>query len=154
MKKRVGFTLVEMVTVLMLLAVVLSISVPPLIRIREEASIDSGRSQVTSALWVSRSVGTRWGRTAVLTIDTVGDILAVRVDTSGLMGTADSVLVREFRLGDELGIDLGADRSALCFNSRGIGVTSSACPDLGAVITVKKNSRIDTVRVNSAGRVW
>ena len=154
MKKAAGFTLAETLTVVMLIAVLGSIAIPPLARMREAASVDSGRSQVTAALWLSRSVGTRWGRTAVLTIDTLDDVLTVRVDTSGLMGTADSVVVREFRLGDDLDIDLGSDRSALCFNSRGIGVTSSSCPALGALITVTRNGRIDSVRVNSAGRVW
>ena len=154
MKNRAGFTLAETLTVVMLIAVLGAIAIPPLVRMREAASVDSGRSQVTAALWLSRSVGTRWGRTAVLTIDTLDDVLTVRVDTSGLMGTADSVVVREFRLGDDLDIDLGSDRSALCFNSRGIGVTSSSCPALGALITVTRNGRIDSVRVNSAGRVW
>lgn len=154
MKKGAGFTLAETLTVMMLIAVLGSITIPPLARMREAASVDSGRSQVTAALWLSRSVGTQWGRTAVLSIDTLSDILTVRVDTSGLMGSADSVVVREFRLGEELRIDLGADRSALCFNSRGIGVTSGSCPALGAVITVTRNGRVDSVRVNSAGRVW
>ena len=154
MKKRAGFTLAETVTAVMIIAVLGVIAIPPLARMRETASLDSGRSQVTAALWLSRSVGTQWGRTAVLSIDTLEDVLTVRVDTSGLMGTADSVVVREFRLGENLGIDLGADRSALCFNSRGIGVTSTSCPALGAIITVSKNGRTDSVRVNSAGRVW
>lgn len=154
MNRRAGFTLAETLTVVILIAVLGSITIPPLAHMREAASVDSGRSQVTAALWLSRSVGTQWGRTVVLSIDTLADVLTVRVDTSGLMGTADSVVVREFRLGEELGVDLGADRSALCFNSRGIGVTSGACPSLGAVITVTRKNRVDSVRVNSAGRVW
>lgn len=154
MKKGAGFSIVEVLTVVMLIAVLGSIAIPPLARMREAAAVDSGRAQVTAALWLSRSVGTQWGRTAVLTIDTASDVLTLHVDTSGLMESADSVVVREYRLGEELGIDLGADRSALCFNSRGIGVTSGPCPALGAVITVMRNGRVDSVRVSSAGRVW
>lgn len=144
----------ELLTALALVGLLASIAIPPLARLREAAAVDSGRSQVTAALSLSRSVGSRWGRTAVLLIDTVQDVLTLRVDTTGLFGTAEYLVVREFWLGADLGVDLGANRSAICFNSRGVGTTGPECPETGALITLKDSERVDTIRINSAGRVW
>lgn len=88
----------------------------------------------------------------MLRLDSRTGLIWVEVDTtlagSGARDTLDMV-----HLGQELGVALTSNRTAVCFNGRGIGTTSSDCPVAGAVIILSSGGRADTVIVGALGRV-
>ncbi len=149
---RVGFTLIEVITVIAVAGILAAIAAPSFSRIRTSAALQAGRAQVTSALSLAQVTGVRWGRTATVSFDTVRDMITVRVDTGSAMGPPVSIVVREYRL-PEAGVALHSNRAAICYSARGVGTTTSACPSTGAQLTVAAGGRADTVLVNSAGRV-
>ncbi len=148
-----GFTLIEVVIVVTIIGILASFAGPPIARMRTTAALQSGRSQATSALWLAQVTGTRWGRSSTVRIDTVLDMLSVSVDT-GSAGAASTIVVRQYRLGSDLGIAIGSNRAAVCYNARGVGTTGPACPSTGGQVTLRSGARADTIRINAAGRVW
>jgi prepilin-type N-terminal cleavage/methylation domain-containing protein len=148
-----GFTLLEVLTVTVIVGVLAAIAAPSFNRIRTSAALQSGRAQVTGALGLAQTTGIRWGRTTTVSFDTLRDMITVRVDTGSLMGPTSPVVVREYRL-LEAGVELRSNRAAICYSARGVGVTSAGCPSTGAQLTIVAGSRMDTVFVNSAGRVY
>lgn len=150
---RNAFTLVEVAVTLVLVGVLLGIAVPALQRNLGATSLQNGRAAVSSALATARSAATRWGRTSILRIDGPNDELWAVVDT-GSGASPDTVVLVHMWLRDDLGVDLRSDRDAICFNSRGVGTTSAACPQTGATLILRHGAEADTLRVNSAGRIW
>lgn len=151
---RGGFTVIELIIVLTLIGILAGIAAPPLGRMRTRAALQSGRAAVTSALTVARAASTRWGRTSILRLDGPGDALWTVVDT-GTAGTGvDTMVVGRFDLRGDFGLNLRTDRTALCFNSRGVGTAGSQCPTLGAQIVLEYGAAADTLFINAAGRLW
>lgn len=151
--RRAAFTLVEVTVTVLLLAVLMGIALPSLQKSLGGVALQNGRAGVTSALSTARSAATRWGRTSVLRIDAAGDELWTVVDT-GSAGGPDTLVLGRIRLRQDLGVNLRSDRTSLCFNSRGVGTTSTECPRTGATLILEHGSRADTLRINSGGRVW
>jgi prepilin-type N-terminal cleavage/methylation domain-containing protein len=151
--RRLGFTLLEVLTVTVIVGILAAIAAPSFNRIRSSAALQSGRAQVTGALGLAQTTGVRWGRTTTVAFDTLLDMITIRVDTGSLMGPTASVVVRQYRL-TETGVQLRSNRTAICYRARGVGITSTGCPSTGAQLIVVAGSRLDTVLVNSAGRVY
>jgi type II secretory pathway pseudopilin PulG len=146
---------VEVIVVVTVVGILAAIALPPLARMRTAATLRSGRAQVTAAVSLAQATGIRWGRTTTLTIDTVGDVLSISVDTTRTTPTPP-VVVRRYLLGQDIGVQIGSDVSAICFNNRGVGTIGMGCSSPGAQLVLRApgTSRTDTVRINSAGRVW
>lgn len=148
-----GFSVLELVLVLVVMAIVAAFALPAVGAMRRSAAVQNGRHAVESALSVARASAIQYGRPAILRIDAAGDRLWVEADTT-VAGTGIAlVTVRVFAVGADLAVDLEADRTALCFDGRGIGTTGAACPAAGAVITVRKAGKMAVVRVSATGRV-
>lgn len=154
MENRSGFTLMEILIVVTIIGLLASFAGPSLLRLRASAGLQSGRAQLTAALSLARATSARMGRTSVLTIDTAEGVLTVSVDTGSVTGSSDPWLAREYRITDDLGVRVGSNRRTLCFDARGIGTIAVGCPEAGAVFTLASGGVVDTVRINSAGRVW
>ncbi len=148
-----GFSLLEVAFVLTLIGILAAMASGPLSNIRESSAIQNGRHAVTSALSLASSTGTRWGRTSVLRIDSIRDELRIVVDTSSAGSRGDSLVVRVYRLGEDLGVALSSNRRTLCFNSRGVGTSGVECAESGGWIALRYGGRADTLTVSSAGRV-
>lgn len=151
---RLGFTAVEMIVVLVLAGILVGIAAPPLGRMRTRAALQNARAAVTSALTVARSASTQWGRTSILRIDAYGDALWTVVDTGSAGTGADTVVLGRFLLRDDFGVNLRSERTALCFNSRGVGTAATECPTLGAQLVLEHGGESDTLFINAAGRLW
>lgn len=136
----------------LIVGVLAALAAPPITQIRQSARLQNGRHMVTSALALARATGPQWGRIAVLRIDTVLDAMWVVVDTGDVM-SSDTIVARTFRFADDLGVELESNRTALCFNSRGIGTTGVECPATGGRILVTSGGRADTLELTSVGRV-
>ncbi len=150
---RAGFTIVEVLLTLVLLAAAYAITLPLLSRGRISASVHNARHVTISSLALARATAVRFGRPAVLRLDTAGDHLWIEADTTlaGSRAGVDTIAWFSFR--EDLGIDLKANRSAVCFDGRGVGTKASACPSPGALIVVSLRDRSDTIAVSSLGRV-
>lgn len=150
---RAAFTLMEMVVTVFLVSTLLGIAIPALQKSLGRAALQNGRAGVSSALSTARAAATRWGRTSVLRIDAAEDELWTVVDT-GAAGAGDTLVLGRIRLREDMGVNLRADRTSLCFNSRGVGTTSRECPRTGATLVLEHGVDVDTLRINSAGRLW
>ncbi|NIN71641.1 MAG: prepilin-type N-terminal cleavage/methylation domain-containing protein [Gemmatimonadetes bacterium] len=149
---RAGFTLLEIVITLVMVAVVYAIAVPAIGRTRVSASVHNARHALISAISLTRATAIRFGRTALLRLDSDHSRLWVEADTT-MAGTGEVVTLGHFNFAEQLNVDLSSNRSSLCFNGRGIGTTSSACAQRGAVIVLTLRGKAETVWVSPTGRV-
>ncbi len=138
---------------LLLLIVLYSIALPSLGRSRVSAAVHNSRHAVVSSLSLARAMAMRYGRPAVLHIDSQNDWLWVEVDTTlaGSGAAVDTFGFFSFREG--LQTDLDSNRETFCFNGRGVGTTGAACPQAGGVILLSLKDQADTVTVSPVGRV-
>jgi prepilin-type N-terminal cleavage/methylation domain-containing protein len=148
-----GFTLLEAVVVLTLVAILASIAGPSFARMRDRTALQSGRAMATSALAAARAASTRWGRNSVVWLDDV-DAILVTVDTGSAGTGVATAVVNTYELRADLGLSMSSDRQAICFNSRGVGTTAAVCPATGARIILSHGADYDTLDVNAAGRLW
>jgi len=148
-----GYSLVEIIVVVGIMSVLTGLAIPSLRGMRERAALQNGRHLITSALSLARASSSQWGRTSVVRIDTIRDELRVVLDTGAAGTGADTLVVREYRLGEGSGVQIESDRGSLCFNSRGVGTVAAECPTTGAVIRLRLADAVDTIVVSSAGRL-
>lgn len=138
--------------VLAMVAVVYAIAVPAIGRTRVSASVHNARHALVASISLTRATAIRFGRSAELHLDNEHDRVWVEVDTA-MGGSGDPVTLGHFNFAEELNVDLESNRASLCFNSRGIGTTSSTCSQPGAVIKLAVGGRADVVYVSPTGRV-
>ncbi len=149
---RAGFSLLEVLVTLMLLSMVYAIALPSIGRTRIQASVHNSSQAVMGTISLAKAAAVRFGRPSVLRLDSARDRIWVEVDTT-LAGTGSTAALGYFSFREELKVDLKANRTALCFDGRGIGTTRAACPQAGAVIIVALKQSADTVFVSPLGRV-
>ena len=148
-----GFTIIEIIIALVLVSIVYAIALPSIGRTRVSASVHNARHVVVSSISLARATAMRFGGSAVLRLDAANDRLWVEADTTLSKSGEELVRLGYFDFGNELHVNLDSNRTALCFNGRGIGTTGTACPQAGATIVVFRGDRADTVRVSPTGRV-
>jgi len=136
----------------MLLSLVYAIAMPSLASTRVRASVHNSKHIVLSNVSLARTAAIRFGRLAVLRLDSEDDRIWVEVDTT-LAGSGARDTIGLIHLGQELGVDLKSTRTGVCFNGRGIGTISSECPRPGAAIILAREGRADTVFISPFGRV-
>lgn len=140
-----------MIAVVMV-ALVYAIAVPAIGRTRVSASVHNARHALVSSISLARATAIRFGRTATLRLDSDRDRVWVEADTT-MAATGEVVTFGHFDFAKELHVDLGSNRSSLCFNSRGIGTTSATCTGRGAVIVLALRGKAETIWVSPTGRV-
>ncbi len=148
-----GYTIIEIVFALVLVSIVYAIALPSIGRTRISASVHNARHVVVSSVSLARATAMRFGGSAVLRLDAANDRLWVEADTTLSKSGEEMVRLGYFDFDAELNVNLDSNRTTLCFNSRGIGTTGTACPQAGATIVVFLVDSADTVRVSPMGRV-
>ncbi len=126
---------------------------PSFTRVRRDGAIQNARHAVTATLSLARATAVGYGRVAAFRVDTANVILWVEVDTSRALDRSGLITKGRVDLGEELGISIRSDNDRICFDGRGLGVSTSTCPVPGARIELVHSSRVDTVVVSSVGRV-
>lgn len=149
---RAGFSLLEVLIVITILALSYAVALPAISRARVTAAVQNSRHIVASSVSLARATAIRYGRPAVMRLDPDGERLWIEVDTS-VAGVGALDTVGAFDFAAEMRVDLESDRSGLCFNGRGIGTTGRDCPLAGGVIVLSLRHRSDTVVVTPLGRV-
>jgi prepilin-type N-terminal cleavage/methylation domain-containing protein len=77
-RKRSGFTLIEMLTVVAMMAIIVAVSVPRVRSVRDRSNLRAARDEVATGLAVARSAAVQKGTTATFIVrhDTVRVALA------------------------------------------------------------------------------
>ena len=152
--RRSAYSLIEVVVVLVLLSVLLGLAIPPIGRMRTRIALRNARAAVTTALVEARRGATRFQRTSVLTFDGASGVVSAAIDTASAGFDPDTLLLGRFELLREHRVSFESNRGALCFDGGGVGTVTTACPQVGAEIVLRRGDFADTLLVNAAGRVW
>ena len=147
-----GFTMIELVLVLVIAMILLGIAAPRLLETSSLVAVDNARSKVTAQVAMTRAAATRFGRLSTLVLDVAGDRLSILVDTSALGGASPATL-QQVDLWGDLSVDLGASQPLICFDPRGLAVQAGACTGQPVVIRLQRGSVLDSVLVSATGRV-
>jgi Tfp pilus assembly protein FimT len=143
----------EIVVVIVIAGLIAAFAFPAIASSRRSSSVQNASHVVTASLSLARSMAISYGRVAEMWIDTTAGRVWVQVDTSQDRDGSGVLTLGGINVGDELGVTLGSDVDAVCFDGRGLAATTTNCPTPGARIRLMKGSRVDTVIVSSTGRV-
>lgn len=151
---RSGFTVIEIILVIVILGVASTIALPPMGRMRVTATLHNAREMVTSTIASGRATAIRYGRPSVVRFDSDNDLIWIEVDTTVAGDNSARDTLGLVDLATSFGVDMKANRNAYCFNSRGIGTTSAVCPEWGIAVKLSLGGKADSVAVNEVGRIF
>jgi Tfp pilus assembly protein FimT len=136
---RRGYSLVQMVVVLALIAVLCGVSIPRLSDARDRSAVRGAATQVVTVFAVARSA-------AVLRASRVAVVIDPGAATLRVLAEAETLHVRALR--PEFGVTLEASRDSVAYGptGRGYGAANSS-------IILRRGSAVDTVFVSRLGRV-
>ena len=141
---RPGFSLLELIGVLALLAVAVSLAVPPFHDLGERLSAVGAREEVADLLARARGEALRRGGSTVV-------ISANPAEALLIAGAADTLVHERIdlwaRYGTELFISGGASRVELYFDSSGLGRMTSRS------FTFRRGSAVTRLVVSAYGRM-
>ena len=142
-RNRKGYTLTEMLVVLIIFGVVTGLSIPRLQGVNSSAAVKSGRMATASYLAQARSIAIQRGREARFVRS--GNNISVTVDSSGTQVT----YLRVRNLNTTQGLTLTATQDLISFDPRGyaIGVGSTQR------FTMVRDGIRDSVCVTKLGKV-
>ena len=142
-RNRKGYTLTEMMVVLIVFGVVTGLSIPRLQGVNSSAAVKSGRMATASYLAQARSIAIQRGREARFVRS--GNTISVTVDSSG----TQVVYARARNLSTTNGLTLSATHDLIAFDPRGfaIGVGSTE------QFTMVRDGIRDSVCVTKLGKV-
>lgn len=135
---RSGFTLVELVIVLVVLAVMSAIAIPALIGMRDRVTVRIAAIETTQALADARSMALSAARRTAVRLDATRNTVTVFVGADTL---------RTLRL-DEYGVSLSTTRDSIAFGPTGIGWGAAT-----ATITLRRGNAAAALAVSRLGRV-
>lgn len=146
--KRFGFTLVELMVVVAMLGIIVAVTTPRVIRVRERSDLRAARDEIATALAMARSAAVQKGITANFILR--NDSVQVRLSNDQVILPVRAL----FELYDakvEMTLDGAAKATdTLTFDSRGFGMRTST----GATkYTVRIGSITSDVCVSRLGLV-
>jgi prepilin-type N-terminal cleavage/methylation domain-containing protein len=140
---RKGYTLTEMMVVLVIFGVVTGLSIPRLQSVNSSAAVRSGRMMAAAYLSQARALAVQRGRETRFVRN--GNAMSVTVDSSGTQVT----YLRSKNLNTVNGLTLSATRDVIAFDARGyaigLGVTER--------FTMVRDGMRDSVCVTKMGKV-
>ena len=142
-RSRSGYTLTEMLAVLVIFGVVTSLSIPRMHGVSTRSSVRSARLQTAVYLTQARAAALQRGREARFIRS--GNLLKVTIDSSG----TQVLLVPSHNLLSERNVSLSASRDTIRFDPRGFAIGTSA---IEKFIVVRDGMR-DSVCVTKMGKV-
>ena len=151
MRKNSGFSLMELMTTIAIMAVIATIAIPSMIGWRSRSQLQGAVGNLTGDLQVAKLMAIKWSNFVV--VDFAADSYRVFVDNDGnwsLDAGEQLVQTRQFPVGvriDLAATDLSDDRTR--FNDRGL-------PDpgnLGTVFIVNSAGDQRSINLNRLGRL-
>jgi len=140
---RVGWTLTELVVVVVVLGLLMGTTAPRLAALRDRAAVRAAAAVVRSALAAARDEARNRAAPAVLALDAAERRVIV---LAGSGTSRDTVLVQP--LAPELGVSLERTGDSVRFAPSGIGYGVS-----NTTIVLRRGDAADTLRVSRLGRV-
>ena len=146
---RAGFTLVEVIATLMLMAVLLSLAAPVMRRMLDTHRAQSASAQLANDLAFTRSLAVQNGRAASLS-RTGATTYVITVDTSTTStALSEQKTVRTRNLANEaIGLTLGPANLRVTFDSRGFVRAGT-----GAITLTRRDGQVQTLNVEALGRI-
>jgi Tfp pilus assembly protein FimT len=136
---RRGYSLIQMLVVLAIVAILCGISIPRLGSARDQSAVRGAATQVATTFALARSAAVLRASRVAVVIDPASVTLRVLAD-------AETLHVRALR--PEFGVTLEATRDSVAYGptGRGYGAANSS-------IILRRGSAADTVFVSRLGRV-
>jgi len=141
-----GFTLIEMVIVIVLIGALLAVAIPRLVGATDKTSVRSAKDAISALNAVAKSAAIQRGRTARLVlVSGSGTALVVAAKTTG---TGVDTVGKVENLNSRFGVSFTTTQDTISYSPRGIGSNPT-----GTTIIVSKGTFSDTVTVTAAGRL-
>lgn len=137
--RRVGFTLIEALTVIALLAVLLAMALPRYGALRDRLAVDGAASAVVRALFDARAAAQRLGTRAAVAIDTSVVAITVHIRSDTLVRLPLQAL---------FGVGMTTTRDSIAYAATGLGFGAS-----NARMIVRRGAAAETISVSRTGRV-
>ena len=141
-----GFTVIELLIVIILMGVVTSMTYPAMSGARASASLRAARVQFAASLATARAAAVRWGRPAQL--KRTGNSIQIRADTGGT--GVFVALAAPVALDSQFSVTLSASVDSVVFGSRGLATNLSSS---GAQFALVRGSIQDSVCLTRLGEV-
>jgi prepilin-type N-terminal cleavage/methylation domain-containing protein len=135
---RAGYTLIELLIVLVIVACIAGISVPAFQDLRDRITVRLAAADAARTLSDARALALSAARRTAVRIDAVANTLTV---------VSESATIRTLRL-DEYGVQLRTTRDSIAFGPTGIGWGAAT-----ATITVTRGRARSALAVSRLGRI-
>lgn len=144
MKRGNGFTLIEMLIVVVIIGLVSLISLPKLNRAFAQSNVLSAKARLTAMYSAARANAVSANQTSVLRLN--GNQVYVYAYPRRTPGGTVDTIVRPSNLSTTYGVTLSGGTDSVRVASTGLGLDS-------AVIVLTKYSALDTLTISRYGRV-
>jgi Tfp pilus assembly protein FimT len=136
--RRVGFTQLELMVVLIVCGLLTTLAVPRIARLRDASSVRAAMTDLGATFATARQAAVTRRATVALVFDTAHGV--VRVSSAG-----ETLLRRSLR--SSYSVSLGANRDSAVYDPRGLGYGVS-----NLSVTVRRGSFVDTLTMSRLGR--
>ena len=153
-----GFTLIEMLIVIVMIGVILSIALRPLNRSRQKINARSARVEASMGLALARSAAISRGCISVFHLQVNGNVThpnskmwvtTCKAETIGAVGTAVDTLGRVDTLSKRFGVTVSGTADSIRYDARGFTVGYAS----GAYAFSAAAGARDSLTINAMGRV-
>jgi prepilin-type N-terminal cleavage/methylation domain-containing protein len=147
---RHGFTLLESLVVIAIIGAVSAIVMPKLMSLRDARQAGAAADAFAREHELARITAVRFGRDAMLHIDTANVAFWVSADTNGLGHVATIGLKVSYKTS---GVKLGSADTLLCFDMRGIRSSRGTCQSGATIVTFSRLTHNDSLQITALGKV-
>jgi prepilin-type N-terminal cleavage/methylation domain-containing protein len=143
-RRRGGFTLAEILIVLVIIGIALAMAVPRMQAALHQSSVQSALNNVASDVTLARLRAVRTATRTALVVNAAGTGYMVVVDPAGAVDTFKTVsFATEYR-----GLTLSPVNDTVIFDSRGLLVQGTG------TIRATRQGRTDSLTISGVGRVY
>lgn len=136
---RAGTSMPELVTVLLLTAIVVAVAIPRMRELTERTAVRGAVAEIVATLSAARQLAASRGGGVAVAVDS-------RHATIAVIGDGDTLTTR--RLGSVFGVTIRSTRDSLAYDARGLGMGAA-----NLTFVVVRGTTADTVVVSRLGRV-
>lgn len=142
---RSGFTMIEMIFVLMISALIISIGIRETPRLYNQRAVANARDAVASTSYVARAEAMRDGRAIFVWIRPGNGVVRVGRSTVELL---DSVLMSDYQ------VTMTGNDLTLCYTARGYAMPGCTSVAATEEIDFTRGAQTATLRVLPLGQMW
>jgi prepilin-type N-terminal cleavage/methylation domain-containing protein len=150
-----GYSLVELVVVLVLIGSLGLAAYPALVRARARAEVAAAREAFASTHSMARQLAARFGRVSRLRLEPAANRFWLVVDTASLPGvTALDTVGGIVAIGERFaGVWVDGEARTFCFDARGLATARGDCSLPNATLVFRRGDLADTLTVSRLGRL-